>query len=109
MGRTILLLIICIATLLLPAGSIFASTVSVRVELDVSAIKVIEDAGGLFRVDAAGMNRTNFLELPSLPYRVVSVLLPQGEGVDLVPSDGRHRGRAGRLGLAGSVRRAGDG
>ena len=51
------------------------------VDVDVSAINIIENSSGGFRIDAPGMNHTNYLELPSLPYRVISVLIPQGDEV----------------------------
>ena len=81
MGRVVALLLICATTLITPTGGVFASTLSIEAEVDVSAFNIIEDGNGRFRIDAAGMNHTNYLELPSLPYRVVSVLLPQGEDV----------------------------
>jgi hypothetical protein len=84
--------------LVLPVGGISASIVSVEIEVDASAIGIIEDGDGGYRVDAAGMNRTNYLELPSLPYRVVSVLIPQGADVTAFRLEG---GRA--IELAGSI------
>ncbi|MCK4549356.1 MAG: hypothetical protein KAU49_04275, partial [Candidatus Krumholzibacteria bacterium] len=81
MGRFIVLLLVCAASIVLPAFSLSASVVSVGIDVDVSTFNIIEDSSGGFRVDVAGMNHTNYLELPSLPYRVVSVLIPQGEDV----------------------------
>jgi len=97
MGRTISLFIIC-ATILLSAGGVSASTLSIDVDVNAASFNIIEDGSGLFRLDAEGMNRTNYLELPSLPYRVVSVLLPQGADVVSFRLEG---GR--EIELAGSV------
>jgi hypothetical protein len=81
MGRFLLASLICAAMIVLTVGGISASTVSVRVDLDASAIDLTGDGEGKFLIDAKGMSRTEYLEWPSLPYRVVSVLLPQGEDV----------------------------
>ncbi len=81
MNRILLASLICTAMVLPIAGNISASTVSIRVDLDTSAIDITGDVDGKFLVGAEGMNRTEYLEWPSLPYRVVSVLLPQGENV----------------------------
>ena len=81
MGRILPIVLIFAATIFFPVGDISASIVSIRIDLDASAIDIIDDGEGKFLIDAKEMNSTDYLELPSLPYRVVSVLLPQGEDV----------------------------
>jgi hypothetical protein len=88
MGRIIsafTVLITILAALPIPAA---ASEISVMVETDASSVKVISDGKGGSVVSADGMDRTSYFEFPSLPYRTVSVLLPQGEEVVSFRLDG---------------------
>jgi len=81
MNRLLLVSLLCAATTVLVFGSISASTVSTRVETDAKAFEIIADGEGRFIVAADGMPRTEYLAFPALPYRVVNILLPQGEEV----------------------------
>ncbi len=94
MGRSIFLLLTLAAFTVLPPGMVSASVVSVGVDVEISAINIVEDGSGAFRIDAAGMNHTNYLDLPSIPYMVMSVLIPQGEDVTTFRLEG---GRAVEL------------
>jgi hypothetical protein len=98
MNRAISFLIISTTSLLILSGGSAASTLSIDVEVDAPAIRIEEAGNGLFRVEAAGMRRTNYLEFPSLPYRVFSVLLPQGEEVSSFRLEG-----GSEIELAGSI------
>jgi len=81
MGRIVSAIIVVAAAALLLAGGLSASEVSVRVDVDPSAVKVISDGKGGSIISADGMNGTSYFEFPSIPYRALSVLIPQGEEV----------------------------
>ncbi len=81
MGRIISAIIIVVATASLLTGGLSAAEVSVRIDVDASAIRVISDGKGGSIVSADGMNGTSYFEFPSIPYRSLSVLIPQGEKV----------------------------
>ena len=79
MDRFIRKVLIFAAALSLMAGAASAATLSTRLELDPSALEITDE--GLILFDEEGMNQTEYLGFPSLPYRVISLLLPQGEDV----------------------------
>lgn len=81
MGRSSLLHCMIAATLLVSSSVTYSSTITVGVDADIQAIRIVEGDESSFSIEADGMARTSFLELPSLPYLVVSVLIPQGEEV----------------------------
>ncbi len=81
MGRIVSALIVLVALPSLLAGSLSAATVSVRIDVDASAVRVIDNGRGGSIVSVDGMNGTNYFEFPSLPFRSLSVLIPRGEDV----------------------------
>ena len=81
MDRLLPIVLLCAAMIFLTVGGISASIVSIRIDVDKSAIDIISADEGKFLIDAEEMSRTDYLEFPSLPYRVVSILLPQGDDV----------------------------
>ena len=81
MGRIVSAIIVIIATTSLFAGGISAAEVSIRIDVDASSVRVISDDKGGSVVSADGMNSTNYFEFPSLPYRSLGVLIPQGEDI----------------------------
>ena len=81
MNRLRAIALICAAAMFSAAGVSSASAVSIRIDADPSSIDIVDDGQGRFIVRAEGMNGTEYLGMPSLPYRVVSVLLPQGDEV----------------------------
>jgi hypothetical protein len=81
MGRIVSAIIVIIAAASQLAGGISAAEVSVRIDFDASSVRVMNDGKGGSIVSADDMNGTNYFEFPSLPYRSLSVLIPQGEDV----------------------------
>jgi hypothetical protein len=81
MGRIISAIIVVVALPALLAGGLSAATVSVRIDVDASAVRVIDNGRGGSIVSTDGMNGTNYFEFPSLPFRSLSVLIPRGEDV----------------------------
>ena len=81
MGRIVSAIIVLVAIPSLLVGGLSAAVVSVSIDVDVSAVRVIDDVRGGSIVLADGMNGTNYFEFPSLPFRSLSVLIPQGEDV----------------------------
>ena len=81
MGRIMSAIIVIVAIPALLAGGISAATVSVRIDVDASAVRVIDNGRGGSIVSADGMNGTNYFEFPSLPFMSLSVLIPKGEDV----------------------------
>ncbi len=81
MGRIISAIIVLAALISLLPGGISAAEVSVRIGIDATAVRVTGDGRGGSVVSADGMNSTNYFEFPSLPYRSLSILIPQGEKV----------------------------
>ncbi|MGD1047147.1 MAG: C25 family cysteine peptidase, partial [Candidatus Krumholzibacteriaceae bacterium] len=81
MGRILSALIalsICIA---LAASALSASTLSWKFTLDPSRITYLETAPGQSQVRIDGYSSLEYFDYPSLPYRVVSFLVPQGDDV----------------------------
>ena len=81
MGRIVSAIIAIIAATSLFPGDILSAEISVRIDIEASSVRVINDASGGSIISADGMNGTNYFEFPSLPYRSLSVLVPQGEEV----------------------------
>jgi hypothetical protein len=81
MGRIVSAIIVLSAICALLPGSASAAELSVRVETYASSVRLASDGKGGTIVSADGMNGTSYFEFPSLPYRTLSVLIPQGEEV----------------------------
>jgi len=81
MGRIVSAIIVLAVLPLLLAVSLSAATVSVRIDVDASSVRVIDNTIGESIVSYEGMNGTNYFEFPSLPFRSLSVLIPRGEDV----------------------------
>ncbi|MDD4858552.1 MAG: C25 family cysteine peptidase, partial [Candidatus Krumholzibacteria bacterium] len=79
MGRLSSALIALVLSLALTAGALSASTLSWNLTLDPSSIKYQETAQGRLQVLIDGYSNLEYLDYPALPYRVVSILVPQGE------------------------------
>jgi hypothetical protein len=79
--RGILSALSLLALIAAPAASpATAGTIPVAVDFDASSVRLTEAQGGVICVGASGQS-TGWFEMPSLPYTVISVLLPQGEDV----------------------------
>ena len=81
MNRLLIVSLLCAATIALAYGSASASTVSTRIEVDANSFDFIAGGEGKYVVAAEGMPRMEYLAFPSLPFRVITILLPQGEEV----------------------------
>jgi hypothetical protein len=81
MGRIVSAIIFLSALSAILAGGLCAATVSVRIDVDASSVRIIESGKGGSIVSADGMTGTNYYEFPSLPFRSLSVLIPMGEDV----------------------------
>jgi hypothetical protein len=65
----------------LPAASVVGSALSLKVVVDPADIHFYEPEEGKVALLVKGFDNTNYWGYPGIPYRVVSVLLPQGETV----------------------------
>jgi hypothetical protein len=81
MGRLSSALIILVLYLTLAASALGASTLSWTFTLEPSSIGYRETAPGRLQIRIDGYSSLEYLDYPALPYRVVSILLPQGEDV----------------------------
>ena len=66
---------------LLPLAGGMGETISLEFKVDNADIRFYDVAEGGIGLAVEGFERTNYFDLPGIPYRVVSVLLPQGETV----------------------------
>lgn len=57
------------------------ATIPVRVNFDVSSVRLTEGEDGAVVCTAVGDGWTSYFDMPSLPYAVIAVLLPQDEEV----------------------------
>jgi hypothetical protein len=80
MGRPLSAIVIVTLLVALGGTALSASTLSWTFKLDPSDLKYEETASGA-RVRIDGFGSLEYLDYPPLPYRVVSVLIPQGEDV----------------------------
>jgi len=67
--------------LLLPLAGGSGETLSLKVTVDTSDIRFYDTGSGKVGLAVEGFERTNYLDYPGIPYRIVSLLLPQGEFV----------------------------
>ncbi|MBN1886065.1 MAG: VCBS repeat-containing protein [Candidatus Krumholzibacteriota bacterium] len=80
MGRIISSLAIILFLSIVFAGPSAAGELRSGLVIDTAALRFYDAPGGVV-IESAGCHTTNWLGFPALPYRVVSVLLPQGEAV----------------------------
>ncbi|MCK4537676.1 MAG: VCBS repeat-containing protein [Candidatus Krumholzibacteria bacterium] len=69
-------------------GSLHATEVRHAVDIDRSDLNMTQPEAGVVSLAMDGCLSTNYLGLPELPFRVVSLLLPQGESVRSFYLDG---------------------
>jgi hypothetical protein len=65
----------------LPLASGMGSMISMKVIVDPADVRLYEPEDGKLVLSVEGFEYTNYWGYPSIPYRMVSVLLPQGETV----------------------------
>ncbi|HER44013.1 MAG TPA: hypothetical protein ENO08_06100, partial [Candidatus Eisenbacteria bacterium] len=65
--------------ILLPLADVSGETISLKMTVDTADIRFFDTDGGRVRVAVDGFEYTNYLEFPAIPYRLVNLLLPQGE------------------------------
>jgi len=108
MGRIISAFLALSLFATLTAATATAATLSWTFTLDESKLSVRGDASGGWRIEIDGYGSLEYIGYPALPYRVVSVLLPQGESVNdyrLEVRDEIGVSVPGALALYGGVRR----
>ena len=71
-------LALCVA---FPPTSLAGLTLSWKFTLEPSQVRLQETDAGAIRVAVDGFQTMEYLDCPALPYRIVSVLVPQGEDV----------------------------
>ncbi|HEY5134043.1 MAG TPA: C25 family cysteine peptidase, partial [Candidatus Krumholzibacteriaceae bacterium] len=81
MGRILSALIALMICIALAASGLSASTLSWKFTLDPSQLTYRETAPGQLQIRIDGYSSLEYFDYPSLPYRVVSFLVPQGEDV----------------------------
>ncbi len=67
--------------LLLPLAGGSGETLSLELTVDTADIRFYDTEGGKVGFTVDGFERTNYLDYPCIPYKVVNLLLPQGEFV----------------------------
>jgi hypothetical protein len=67
--------------MLLPLAGGMGETISLKVTVNTADISFYDTVEGRVGFTVEGFDRTNYFDYPGIPYRVVSVLLPQGESV----------------------------
>ncbi|MGM0485046.1 MAG: C25 family cysteine peptidase, partial [Candidatus Krumholzibacteriota bacterium] len=82
--RFVLIYIIAVLAVLASSGFTEASEISWEFSLNRSEISISETAPGGNEVKLEGYRKTEYLDYPSLPYRVVNILIPQGQEVSSV-------------------------
>jgi hypothetical protein len=65
----------------LPFTSSIGSTRSLEIIVDPADMDFYEQGEGAIALSVKGFDHTNYLGYPGIPYKVVSILLPQGEDV----------------------------
>ena len=81
MRRYVITSMILIFCVLLPLAGGYGKTLSSRISVDAADMRFYDRSGGKLAFTIEGYEQTNYFDYPSLPYRVVSLLLPQGEVV----------------------------
>ncbi len=66
---------------LLPLAGSMGETISLELTVNDADVRFYDVEGGRVGFTVEGFDRTNYFDYPGIPYRVVSVLLPQGETV----------------------------
>ncbi|MCD6379500.1 hypothetical protein J7M07_03540, partial [bacterium] len=80
-GFVLCVLSVVVVTLLISSGAAFTSTVTWDFSMDRAKVSFSESEPGREFVKVEGFETTKFLDYPSIPYRIVSILIPQGERV----------------------------
>ena len=65
--------------MLFPLAGGMGETLSLKVTVDTADIRFYDTKGGKVAFSVEGYGYTNYFDYPGIPYRVVNVLLPQGE------------------------------
>ena len=81
MSRIVITLAACALLLLAPPDSVSASTISRAVAIEPSELQFRESGASRTEISVEGLPRLEYKDYPALPYRVVSILVPQGEEV----------------------------
>jgi len=80
---TVVLLAVVILGMIIP-GTALSADISLNFSLDREKVIITGEKPGKESVSVARYQSTAYLDYPSIPYRVISVLLPQGEAVSSV-------------------------
>ena len=67
--------------MLFPPVESVGETLSLKISVDTADISFYDASGGKVAFSVEGFDYTNYFDYPGIPYRAVSVLLPQGEVV----------------------------
>jgi len=87
MPRILSVTVVLLILVLYSVTGVSATTLSWTLTVDPAGLEFSEGGVGQVSVKLEGYGRTNYLGYPALPYRLVSVLLPQGEEVSSVRVD----------------------
>lgn len=79
MRRFIFISTILTFCMLFPLAGGMGETLSLKVTVDTVDIRFYDTKGGKVAFSVEGYGYTNYFDYPGIPYRVVNVLLPQGE------------------------------
>ena len=81
MRRLLCMSVLVIFSILFPLDRGMGETLSLKVTVDTADIRFHDTKEGKVSFTVEGYDYTNYFNYPGIPYRVVSVLLPQGEAV----------------------------
>ena len=82
MGRIVRVIMLLAVIAILSHATVLGTTMSWTFRLDPSEVSFFESEPGLVSVTVEGYNAINYLNYPPLPYRIINVLIPQGEVVE---------------------------
>lgn len=81
MGRKLFLLITLVAAVFFAGSAASAGTITRSLRIEPAEVKMTELGEDGFAAGISGYGKTNYLDYPALPFRVIKILLPQGEEV----------------------------
>ncbi len=117
MGRKLLVSVLLSLVIIVPRADLLGATMSWTINIGLGEVQFREIKPGEVSVHVEGDATTNYLGYPDLPFRVVNVLLPQGEvvsacdlvvrrtveldpSIDLAPFEGDYRDDGIRMGIS---------
>jgi hypothetical protein len=87
MGRIYLISAIAVIFVTLSFAAVSGASISLKLEVDAAELVFRDAESGGVLLAVKGFDHLNYFDYPGLPYRVVNIMLPQGEIVSSVAVD----------------------